>query len=140
MSGDDDANPEPSVETSPKLDGLRRSRRNQRSELYAEVLDLRTTGMSPRQIAPRTGMSVRTVERWLAAGGEPEHRRRPHARFSWIPSMSISKDAGRKADAAALQTAGRPSTGGPPPASSAHRPLRQMRDGGHHRAETVHGC
>ncbi|WP_352671201.1 helix-turn-helix domain-containing protein [Mesorhizobium sp. M0478] len=27
--------------------------------------------MSPRQIAPRTGMSVRTVERWLAAGGEP---------------------------------------------------------------------
>ncbi|WP_210211904.1 ISL3 family transposase [Mesorhizobium sp. M1B.F.Ca.ET.045.04.1.1] len=27
MSGDDDANPEPSVETSPKLDGLRRSRR-----------------------------------------------------------------------------------------------------------------
>ncbi|WP_435926420.1 ISL3 family transposase [Mesorhizobium sp. WSM4083] len=77
MSGDDDANPEPSVETSPKLDGLRRSRRNQRSELYAEVLDLRTTGMSPRQIAPRTGMSVRTVERWLAAGGEPEHRRPP---------------------------------------------------------------
>ncbi|WP_244662214.1 transposase [Mesorhizobium huakuii] len=77
MSGDADANPEPSVETSPKLDGLRRSRRNQRSELYAEVLDLRTTGMSPRQIAPRTGMSVRTVERWLAAGGEPEHRRPP---------------------------------------------------------------
>lgn len=77
MGGDDDANPEPSVETSPKLDGLRWSRRNQRSKLYAEVLDLRTTGMSPRQIAPRTGMSVRTVERWLAAGWEPEHRRPP---------------------------------------------------------------
>ncbi|MCP3380119.1 hypothetical protein NLM31_06750 [Bradyrhizobium sp. CCGUVB4N] len=24
-------------------------------------------------------MSVRTVERWLAAGGEPEHRQRPAA-------------------------------------------------------------
>ena len=33
--------------------------------------------MSPRQIAPRIGTSVRTVERWLAAGGEPEHRRPP---------------------------------------------------------------
>lgn len=31
--------------------------------------------MSPRQIAPRIGISVRTVERWLAACGEPEHRR-----------------------------------------------------------------
>ncbi|WP_352916066.1 helix-turn-helix domain-containing protein [Mesorhizobium sp. M1348] len=97
MSGDDDANPEPSVETSPKLDGLRRSRRNQRSELYAEVLDLRTTGMSPRQIAPRTGMSVRTVERWLAAGGEPEHRR-PPARsvlIGSLPGVSRRTLAGR---------------------------------------------
>ncbi|RWM24704.1 MAG: transposase [Mesorhizobium sp.] len=42
-----------------------------------QVLELRTTGMSSRQIAPRIGMSVRTVERWLAAGGEPEHRRPP---------------------------------------------------------------
>ncbi|MER8849819.1 hypothetical protein NKH87_33855 [Mesorhizobium australicum] len=97
MSCDDDPNPEPSTETSPKLDGLRRSRRN--SELYAEVLDLRTTGMSPRQIAPRTGMSVRTVERWLAAGGEPSTGGRPRARFSWVLSRSISKDAGRKANA-----------------------------------------
>lgn len=138
MSGDDDANPEPSVETSPKLDGLRRSRRNQRSELYAEVLDLRTTGMS-----------VRTVERWLATGGERGGR--THARFSWILSISISKDAGRKANATrctcgakssavALQAAGRPSTGGPPPASSAHRPRCKMRDGGRRRAETMHGC
>ncbi|WP_404517080.1 hypothetical protein [Bradyrhizobium ottawaense] len=28
-------------------------------------------------MAPRIGMSVRTVERWLAAGGEPERRRPP---------------------------------------------------------------
>lgn len=77
MAGNDDAGPEPPVEISTKLDGLRRLRRNQRSELYAEILQLRETGLSPRQIAPRIGMNVRTVERWLAAGGEPEHRRPP---------------------------------------------------------------
>lgn len=77
MAGNDDARPEPTVETSPKLDCLRRSRRNQRSDLYAEILQLRVAGLSPRQIAPRIGMNVRTVERWLAAGGEPEHRRPP---------------------------------------------------------------
>ena len=69
MAGNDDAKP------SSKLDCLRRSRRDQRGELYAEILQLREAGLSPRQIAPRIGMNVRTVERWLAAGGEPEHRR-----------------------------------------------------------------
>ncbi|WP_425484167.1 ISL3 family transposase [Allomesorhizobium camelthorni] len=77
MSDDDDAEPASSVESCTQLDGLRRSRRHQRSELYAEILQLRASGMAPRQIAPRMGMSVRTVERWLAAGGEPEHRRPP---------------------------------------------------------------
>lgn len=71
------ANPEPSAETSTKLDDLRRSRRNERRELYAEILQLRASGLSPRQIAPRIGMNVRTIQRWLAAGGEPEHRRPP---------------------------------------------------------------
>ena len=77
MAGRNDARPTPPVDTSPKLKGLRGSRRNQRSERYAEILQLRKAGMSPRQIAPGIGMSVRTVERWLAAGGEPEHRRPP---------------------------------------------------------------
>lgn len=77
MTGNDDAETNPSVETSTKLDGLRRSRRNQRSQLYSEILDLRQAGLPPRQIAPRIGISVRTVERWLAAGGEPEHGRPP---------------------------------------------------------------
>lgn len=30
-------------------------------------------GMSPRQIASRLGLSVRTVERWLATDGAPAH-------------------------------------------------------------------
>jgi transposase len=38
---------------------------------------LRATGLSPRGIAPQIAMSVRTIERWLAAGGEPERRRPP---------------------------------------------------------------
>ena len=77
IAGNGDARPEPSAETSTKLDGLRRSRRKQRSELHMEILQLREAGLSPRQIAPRIDMNVRTVERWLAAGGEPEHRRPP---------------------------------------------------------------
>ncbi|MGH6712475.1 MAG: ISL3 family transposase [Bradyrhizobium sp.] len=79
MTENDDARPESSLgDAAPtKLDCLRRLRRNQRSELYAEILQLWVAGMSPRQMAPRIGTSVRTVERWLAAGGEPEHRRPP---------------------------------------------------------------
>ncbi|MGY6498077.1 MAG: helix-turn-helix domain-containing protein [Microcella sp.] len=77
MARNDGTRPEPPANTSPKLECLRRSRRHQCSELYSEILQLRASGMTPRQIAPRMGMSVRTVERWLAAGGEPEHRRPP---------------------------------------------------------------
>lgn len=55
---------------------LRRLRRDERRDCYAEILRLRQAGLSPWQIAPRIGMSVRTVS-WLAVGGEPEHRRPP---------------------------------------------------------------
>jgi transposase len=57
------------------LERLRQGRRDQRRERHEEIRRLHQAGMSPRQIAPRLGLSVRTVERWLAAGGEPEHRR-----------------------------------------------------------------
>ncbi|WOH80245.1 hypothetical protein RX327_31200 [Bradyrhizobium sp. BEA-2-5] len=71
----DKAKPEPEPAT--KLDALRCSRRSHRSSLYVESLDLCVAGLLPCGIAPRIGMSVRTVERWLAAGVEPEHRRPP---------------------------------------------------------------
>lgn len=61
----------------------RRLRRDERRDRYQEILRLQQAGFSPRQIAPQIGMSVRTVERWLAAGGEPEHRR-PPARHTCI--------------------------------------------------------
>src|SRR4051794_9767068 len=40
---------------------------------------LHEEGVPPRLIAPAVGMSQRTVERWLTAGGVPEHRRPPMA-------------------------------------------------------------
>ncbi|GLR45533.1 hypothetical protein GCM10007880_60510 [Mesorhizobium amorphae] len=66
-----DAEPDPSVGTSSKLDCLRHSRRNQRSNFHAEILQLRATGLSPRQIALRIGMNLRTVERRLAGEVSP---------------------------------------------------------------------
>ncbi|WP_306280777.1 ISL3 family transposase [Mesorhizobium sp. Mes31] len=64
----------------PARDSLRRLRREERGDRFQEIVRLRQVGPAPRQIAPRIGMSVRTVERWLAAGGEPEHRRPPARR------------------------------------------------------------
>jgi len=67
--------PDQAAASASKGDDVRQSRREQRQKLYAEILQFRADGLSPRQIAPRIGMSKRTVERWLAAGGEPEFRR-----------------------------------------------------------------
>ena len=62
-----------------RLSALRRARREGRAECYATVRRLHEEGMPPRLIAPKVGMSQRSVERWLRAGGEPEHRRPPVA-------------------------------------------------------------
>ena len=60
------------------LQSLRQLRKLQRRDLYEDVMRLRDAGiLSPRQIALQVGMSVRTIERWLVAGGEPEHHRPP---------------------------------------------------------------
>ena len=63
----------------PGIDELRNERRQARAERYAAISRLQADGMLPRQIAREVGMSQRAVERWLAAGGEPEHRRPPVA-------------------------------------------------------------
>jgi transposase len=62
---------------------LRADRRNARKETFAEILRLRERGLTPSHIAPIVGMETRAVQRWLAAGGEPEHTR-PLARTSLI--------------------------------------------------------
>ena len=62
-----------------KLDALRRERRDGRRDRYAAIRRLHDEGVPPRLIAPMVGVSQRSVERWLAASGEPEHRRPPVA-------------------------------------------------------------
>jgi transposase len=65
--------------TGPALDALRQQRRDQRRACYTTMHRLHEEGVPPRLIAPAVGMSQRTVERWLMAGGAPEHRRPPMA-------------------------------------------------------------
>ncbi|MEI2302407.1 transposase [Ensifer sp. MJa1] len=75
-AGGHETPPEHPAQKQTTLQGLRHQRKLQRRDLYEEVMRLRDAGItSARQIAPRVGMSVRTIERWLAAGGEPEHHR-----------------------------------------------------------------
>ncbi len=59
------------------LDMLRQARRNACHDIHAEICRLRDQGLTPSHIAPIVGMDKRSVQRWLAAGGEPEHRRPP---------------------------------------------------------------
>lgn len=54
---------------------LRADRRYARRETFTEILRLREAGLTPSRIAPMVGMGTRAVQRWLAAGGEPEHGR-----------------------------------------------------------------
>ena len=62
--------------TGPALAALRQHRRDERGARYAAIRRLHQDGVPPRHIAPTVlGMSQRAVERWLAAGGAPEHRR-----------------------------------------------------------------
>ncbi len=63
----------------PGVDEVRNERRQARAERYAAISRLHADGKPPRQIAREVGMSQRAVERWLVAGGEPEHRRPPVA-------------------------------------------------------------
>jgi transposase len=63
--------------TGPALEALRQQRRDERHARYAAMHRLHEEGVPPRLIAPVVGMSQRTIERWLAAGGAPEHRRPP---------------------------------------------------------------
>jgi transposase len=65
--------------TGPALDALRRQRSDERQARYTALRRLHEEGVPARLIAPALGLSQRTVERWLAAGGAPEHRRPPVA-------------------------------------------------------------
>jgi transposase len=59
----------------PGLARLRTGRKSARRERWEEICRLRAQGHPVSHIAGLTGISQRTVQRWLAAGGEPEHIR-----------------------------------------------------------------
>ncbi len=61
----------------PSLVQLRADRKAARCERWDEICRLRDQGYPTSKIAQLLGVDRRTVQRWLAAGGEPEHSR-PH--------------------------------------------------------------
>lgn len=58
----------------------RRESRARRLERYEGMIELRKLGLPIQRIAAEVGVSVRTVERWLAAGSFPERKPRTGGR------------------------------------------------------------
>ncbi|MHC2338132.1 DNA-binding NarL/FixJ family response regulator [Bradyrhizobium sp. USDA 4454] len=59
--------------SAPGLAQLRADRRAARRERWDEICRLRAQGCATSGIGKLLGVDRRTVQRWLAAGGEPEH-------------------------------------------------------------------
>ncbi|MGH7869537.1 MAG: helix-turn-helix domain-containing protein, partial [Candidatus Dormibacteraceae bacterium] len=55
---------------------VKEARATQRRDQYQQVLELREQGLSSEEIAPRVGISARTVRQWEADGVETRPRRR----------------------------------------------------------------
>jgi transposase len=68
--------PPPAAEAAPPISASR----ERRLARYTEMVELRAQGLTHQGIAQRTGVSQKTVSRWLGAGAFPE--RRPRARRS----------------------------------------------------------
>ncbi len=64
---------------SPTLARLQQARREERLARYEQVATLRRQGMSQQAIAQHLGLSLRTVQRWVAAGTFPERKPREQA-------------------------------------------------------------
>lgn len=62
--------------TSPQLERLQQSRREERLTRYEQVITLRKQGLGCQAIANRVGMGASTVQSWLAAGRFPERKPR----------------------------------------------------------------
>jgi transposase len=58
------------------VEKVRLARRTGRYAHYQQVVQLRQQGMKPQAIAQHLGQSLRTVQRWLAAGAFPEAKKR----------------------------------------------------------------
>ncbi len=55
---------------------IKETRRQERQDLYQQMLTLQGQGLASSEIAPRVGLSARTVRQWLADGMETQPRRR----------------------------------------------------------------
>lgn len=64
---------------SPQLAQLQQARREERLAHYEQVSTLHKQGKSQQTIAQQVGISLRTVQRWLAAGTFPERKPREQA-------------------------------------------------------------
>ncbi|MGY8681747.1 ISL3 family transposase [Bradyrhizobium sp. UFLA05-153] len=69
----------------PGLVRLRADRKAARCERWDEICRLRDQGYPTSRIAQLLGVDRRTVQRWLAAGGEPEHSRPHRASYLLAP-------------------------------------------------------
>lgn len=63
----------------------RLSRRTERYDHYQQVITLHAQGFEQAEIAHRTGVSTRTIRRWLKAGSFPERKRRRKQPSSFDP-------------------------------------------------------
>lgn len=81
----------------PGLAQLRADRRAARRERWDEICRLRAQGCPTSGIGKLLGVDRRTVQRWLAAGGEPDHSRPLDPRTFSRPSRHGLKRAGPQA-------------------------------------------
>lgn len=85
------------------------ARQAQRQDQYQHVLTLRERGLSSDAIAPRVGISARTVRQWLADGVDPKpRRRRPSPLDAYAAHLRRGWEEGQTAESlhAELQTRG----------------------------------
>lgn len=66
----------------------REARQAERVDCYQHILTLKAQGLSSYEIAPRVGLSARTVRQWLADGvNTQKRRRRPSALDAYAPYL-----------------------------------------------------
>src|SRR6266702_3432746 len=68
--------PKRATRSSPTLERLQHSRREERLAHYEQVIALRKLGLSQAAIARQVGIGASTVQSWLAAGAFPERKAR----------------------------------------------------------------
>jgi Transposase len=81
--------PKRATRSSPKLESLQQSRREERLAHYEQVIALRKLGLSQAAIAQQVGIGASTVQSWLAAGTFPERKPREQGSHldRYLPSL-----------------------------------------------------